>query len=166
MTSKSNYSIIHKFFVLALSLVALTIAGNQIYNYSQFRTTIATKSEFSESFPYPSISFCPGFHDHRRHDFPWFLPRRKMDYFRKVENFPRTRVTAQKLWNEVTYDVKDFLRWVEITYENETVETMPSSLGGECLKVSQLDTMSGKCYTLTLNCSSQVNKYFLDSFSS
>ncbi len=156
MSSKTRYSILYSLGLAALFVLALAIAVNQIYNYFQFRTTIVHKTENATSFPFPSVSVCPGFGSNLDEDFPWLLPRSPFDLARVVDNFPRTTIAAKKLWKESTFDAKDFIKWVEITYANETSKTMSLGREGNCLEIKQLDTMSGKCYTFTLNCSSQV----------
>ncbi len=156
MNAKTRYSILYSLGLAALFILALAIVTNQIYNYFQFRTTIIHKTENATSFPFPSVSFCPGFGSNLDEDFPWLLPRNRFDLFRVVDNFPRTKIAAKKLWKESTFDAKDFIKWVEITYANETSDTLSLGREGNCFEIKQLDTLSGKCYTFTLNCSAQV----------
>ncbi len=157
MPAKTRYYILNKISLSLLLLIAVSVIASLIYSYSRFRTTLVQTTREAESYPYPTVSFCPGFHNHRRGDFPWLIPKTSSDRNRTVENFPATRTLAEQLWKETTYDLKEFLSDIDITFSNETALTFKSPDDLHCLTTDTLDTMFGRCYSMTLNCSHQFD---------
>ncbi len=143
--------------VALLSLTTLTLVAFQVQKYMDGQTTVCKSTEVQSTFTMPAMSFCPGMKQDVIDEMSWTLWEQYANL--EVLNstmFPTDRQSADSYWEAATFSIEEVLAAVGIsTIETnlQWLQVQALLLGKDaCLRIRQLDTLAGKCYTLEARC--------------
>ncbi len=145
----------------------LTLAAMQAVKYSRDLTTITERAEKEPFLDYPVVSFCPGFKTQNRLSSVWMQRQSSVIDLGSErpdarEGFPGDAAALRSVWEETTFALEEILTSVTLASGGNTRHSFHPGAGGngdgnrrQCVDVTEHATLSGRCYSLTLPCSTE-----------
>ncbi len=138
----------------------------QTSKYFAAQSTVAHHVDDTQAaLDFPSVSVCPGFKTKIAKKLVWpihmweHVPGEEEEDY--SDTFPTNKEEMERLWEEITFSPSEILIGIGSDFnENHTVTERiyynPDKLLAEgrigCLSMEQVDTITGRCYTITTWC--------------